>query len=72
MFKNNLFVHLDGGSMNEADGCSQWFLSLRSVASGLEKPLLAGYGYSQLASLECNAWVCCSQYYRCITELLAD
>ena len=32
---------LDGGSIKEADGCSQWFLSLRSVASGLEKPLLA-------------------------------
>ena len=30
---------LDG----KANGCSQWFLSLRSVASGLEKPLLAGY-----------------------------
>ena len=25
---------LDG----KANGCSQWFLSLRSVASGLEKP----------------------------------
>ena len=30
------------GSIKEADGCSQWFLSLRSVVSGLEKPLLAG------------------------------
>ena len=30
---------LDG----KANGCSQWFLSHRSVASGLEKPLLAGY-----------------------------
>ena len=29
---------LDG----KANGCSQWFLSHRSVASGLEKPLLAG------------------------------
>ena len=28
---------LDG----KANGCSQWFLSHRSVASGLEKPLLA-------------------------------
>jgi len=36
-------IALDGGSIKEADGCSQWFLSLRSVASGLEKPLLAGY-----------------------------
>ena len=33
---------LEGGLIKEADGCSQWFLSLRSVASGLEKPLLAG------------------------------
>ena len=30
---------LDG----KANGCSQWFLSHRSVASDLEKPLLAGY-----------------------------
>ena len=30
---------LDG----KANGCLQWFLSHRSVASGLEKPLLAGY-----------------------------
>ena len=29
---------LDG----KANGCSQWFLFLRSAASGLEKPLLAG------------------------------
>ena len=29
---------LDG----KANGCSQWFLSHGSVASGLEKPLLAG------------------------------
>ena len=36
-------MELDGGSIKEAvqDGCSQWFLSLSSVASGLEKPLLA-------------------------------
>ena len=27
----------------KANGCSQWFLSHRSVASGLEKPLLAGW-----------------------------
>ena len=33
---------LDGGSIKEADGSSQWFLSLRGLASGLEKPLLAG------------------------------
>ena len=26
----------------KANGCSQWFLFLRSAASGLEKPLLAG------------------------------
>ena len=44
MFKFNLFVHSAGrGSIKEADGCSQWFLSLRSVVSGLEKPLLTGY-----------------------------
>ena len=30
---------LDG----KANGCSQWFLSHRSVASGLEKPLVTGY-----------------------------
>ena len=30
---------LDG----KANSCSQWFLSLRSVASGLEKALLAWY-----------------------------
>ena len=36
-------IALDGGTINEADGCSQWFLSLCSVVSGLEKPLLAGY-----------------------------
>ena len=29
---------LDG----KANGCLQWFLSLRSVTSGLQKPLLAG------------------------------
>ena len=41
MFKVNLFVHSAGRRLDkEADGCSQWFLSLRSVR--LEKPLLAG------------------------------
>ena len=30
---------LDG----KVNGCSQWLLFHRSVASGLEKPLLAGY-----------------------------
>ena len=25
----------------KASGCSQWFISLHSVVSGLEKPLLA-------------------------------
>ena len=35
---------LDG----KANGCSQWFLSHRSVVSGLEKPLLAGYEMSIL------------------------
>ena len=35
-------IALDGRSIKEADGCSQWFFSLRSVASGLEKRLLAG------------------------------
>ena len=34
---------LDSGSIKEADSCSQWFLSLRSVAYSLEKPLLTGY-----------------------------
>jgi len=29
---------LDG----KATGCSQWFLSLRSLTSGLDKTLLAG------------------------------
>ena len=29
---------LDG----KANGCLRWFLSLRNVTSGLEKPLLAG------------------------------
>ena len=33
---------LDGGSIKETNGCSQWFLSLRSVAFDLEKPLLGG------------------------------
>ena len=37
---------LDGGSIKEANGRSQWFLSLRGVASGLEKPLLTGYAFS--------------------------
>ena len=32
---------LDGGLIKEADGCLQWVLSLCSVVSGLEKPLLA-------------------------------
>ena len=34
---------LDAGSIKEANGRSQWFLSLRSVISGVERPLLAGY-----------------------------
>ena len=34
---------LDGGSIKELDGYSHWFLSFRSVASSLEKPLFAGY-----------------------------
>ena len=34
---------LDGGSIKEVDSCLHWFLSLRSIVSGLEKPLLAGY-----------------------------
>ena len=43
LFKVNfLSMALDGGSMKEADGCSQWFLFFRSVMSGLEKPILAG------------------------------
>ena len=32
---------LDGGSIKEADGYSKWFLSLYSIVSGLEEPLLA-------------------------------
>ena len=32
---------LDGGSIKEAKGHSQWFLSFRSLTSGLKKPLLA-------------------------------
>ena len=36
-------IALDGGSVKEADGYSQRFLFLRSVASVLEKPMLAGY-----------------------------
>ena len=38
-----LSMVLDDGSIKELDGYSHWFLYLRSVASGLEKPLLAGY-----------------------------
>ena len=34
---------LDSGSIKEEGGSSQWFLSLHSVASGLQKPLLAWY-----------------------------
>ena len=33
---------LDGGLIKEANNFSQWFFSLHYVASGLEKPLLAG------------------------------
>ena len=43
------------------DGCSQWFLFLRSAVSNLEKPLLAGQGCPDCArkmlktcSLECQ------------------
>ena len=32
---------LEDGSIKEADGYSKWFLSLHSIVSGLEKPLLA-------------------------------
>ena len=32
---------LDGGLIKEAEGCLEWVLSLCSVVSGLEKPLLA-------------------------------
>ena len=39
---------LDSGSIKEADICSQWFLSLHSVAYGLEKPLLTGYCMGQV------------------------
>ena len=34
---------LDSGLIKELDGCSHWFLSLRSVVSSLEKPLVAGW-----------------------------
>ena len=34
---------LGSGSIKEAGGSSQWFLSLHSVTSGLQKPLLAWY-----------------------------
>ena len=50
MFKVNLFVHGAGRRLDQrssADGYSQWFLSLSSVASGLEKPLLAVSGRTQ-------------------------
>ena len=33
---------MDDGSIKEANGSSQWFLSLRSVVSSLEEPLLRG------------------------------
>lgn len=33
---------LDSGLIKELGGCSHWFLSLRSVVSSLEKPLVAG------------------------------
>ena len=33
---------LDGSSIKKADSCSQWFLSLRSIASDLKKPLPVG------------------------------
>ena len=36
---------LDGGLIKEANNCSQWFFSLHSVASDLEKPLLASLRY---------------------------
>lgn len=32
---------LDSGLIKELDGCSHWFLSLRSVVSSLEQPLRA-------------------------------
>ena len=41
---------LDGGLIKEANNCSQWFFSLHSVASGLEKPLLAGYRTAHCSS----------------------
>ena len=45
LFKVNLFIHSAevGTLIKEANSCSHWFLSLHSVASSLEKPLLAGY-----------------------------
>lgn len=43
----NLLIYspmaLDGSSIRQANGRSQPFLSFRSVAFGVEKPLLAGY-----------------------------
>ena len=41
-------MELDGGSIKEADSCSQWFLYLRTVAYSLEKPLLTGYCMCQV------------------------
>ena len=34
---------LGSGSIKEAGGISQWFLSLHSAASGVQKPLLTWY-----------------------------
>ena len=34
---------LGSGSIKEAGGRAQWFLSLHSAASGLQKPLLVWY-----------------------------
>ena len=40
---------LDGGSITEANGRSQWFFSFRSIVSNLgeTRPLLAGYVYHE-------------------------
>ena len=44
LFKD-LFIHSPevGSLIKEAHGCSHWFLSLHSVVSSLQKPLLTGY-----------------------------
>ena len=51
---------LDGGLIKEANDCSQWFLSLNSVASGLEKPLLTGQDSVLSSSAPTPLQSCCA------------